>query len=119
MSDEAQRMIATAADIIRKKGWTQFLSRDTHGRHCILGALDQAAVRIIYPNTVFPGESYNEAKRRIAALVAPDVLAQNQLSPGCLSVGYAIADWNDTRGRTVQEVLDVLTAAAAVEGDSE
>lgn len=84
MTAQVAADLRAAADVLRRDGWTQGgLSAD--GRHCAIEALFRATAGV--------GR----------ALVAHDALRSQ--------VGK-VATWNDTPGRTADEVIAALEAAA-------
>lgn len=82
-------ILAEAALHIEARGWCQGELKDAGGRICVLKALNNACRRRS-PHTF--REAISELARRIG---------------GNLD-GSSIADWNDARGRTKEEVLSVL-----------
>lgn len=82
-----------AREALEAKGWTQYSSLNTRGERCALGAIAYATVRGPFQ----PG-LYGDTK---------DVL--------CEAVGIeSIVRWNDTRDRTIDEVIDGFRKAEAL-----
>ena len=85
LSQESRDLLA-AAEYIRAHGWCQFSSygsSDPQSSACIVGALWRVT------------QSHERTKRLTDRLGVPHLIR-----------------WNDTRGRTVDEVLDLLERAA-------
>lgn len=80
-----QKVLLNAAQYIRDHGWCQHVTRDRQGRVCLSGAL--------YRNAEEP--DYTNAAYAVYALIKEN-----------------LAEWNDTPGRTEQEVIAVLEKAA-------
>lgn len=78
---EAQ-MYRAAADILRRDGWCQGDRTDNNGRHCLMGALDEAI-----------GGNANAGRREWPALweVTGDGLVMNFNDHHCRSARDAIA----------------------------
>lgn len=104
-----------AAQLIKTDGWTQGTYHDQDGCHCAAGAIAAATGQHVLgpPVTsidwdILPGstgwyviaDNY-EWDRRMAA--------QHELEH---HVGDSVASWNDTPGRTVEEVLTALELTA-------
>ena len=81
------RDLLAAADYIREHGWCQGVAVDYQGRVCIEGAL----AKIIEYD---PGRRVN-ARMRLG-----------------IPSAFSPSEWNDKRGRKVNEVLDLLENAA-------
>lgn len=85
----------TASDVLLKaasiveQGWCQGTSIDSQGRHCALGAIAAAT-----------------AELGGAALFLPTVAVL------VLHVGGSAVAWNDTPGRTADEVANAMRKAA-------
>lgn len=74
-------VLRNAAQLITAKGWCQGISEDCHGRLCAIGAICRVT------------ESLHQASFVEGILQA------------FLNSGQSVSNWNDTHGRTEQEVL--------------
>lgn len=90
-------IVSSAIEILRTDGWCQRNYHNEHGNYCVYGALECAS-RKLRKNP--PHQSYNHH----------DVLEQIELFLGDL-VGHSMLAFNDARGRTMEEVIDVLHRA--------
>jgi hypothetical protein len=89
--------LRAAADVLRRDGWTQGKFHDAEtGCHCAAGALEVATAADI-------SGRWLDSVRALSA--------QLRITPGPISV-YR---WNDDPGRTADEVLAALEAAAEAE----
>lgn len=97
-----QYILATAADILEADGWCQGVARDQAGRHCALGAIGTAAHK----------DGANLLTREAFELqdAATDMLQAH------LEVDW-VHEWNDKPGRTKDEVVQALRAAAEWRAD--
>jgi len=89
------RLLSTARDLLRTKGWTQLLERDPAGSYCLSGALMEAA-----------GD--DEALYRRALQSVGKRLNVAACSHGGYGCHCAIIGWNDQEGRTRFEVIAKL-----------
>ena len=85
--NEVSKLLNDAADVLVSSGWCQGYYNDDQGRHCLVGALYQAVDQNY--------EIVIEAKERVRCY-----LGLNPFS------------WNDAKGRTQKQVVDVLRSAA-------
>jgi hypothetical protein len=92
MSDQVADVLDDAADLLEREGWIQgdLWRRDSYGGRCALGAICDAALD----------------NRNVRVAAARAVLGGSSTY---------LVDWNDTPGRTKQEVLDAFRAAAKQE----
>ncbi len=90
------RDLLAAADYIREHGWCQGVAVDYEGRVCIEGAL----AKTIRSETIRydPGRLVNAR--------------MGLYGTGMIPSTYSPSEWNDKRGRKVDEVLDLLENAA-------
>lgn len=101
MSDDAAAILAKAADIV-EQGWCQhrlFHAYKGNTTYCAFGAISTAAVGYPSVNGLVGQES---GRRAVAAFLE--------------EIGYpleceSIAQWNDTPGRTAEEVAATLRNA--------
>lgn len=92
MSAQVAADLRAAAEVLRCDGWTQGELTDANGCHCVLGAFYKAGC------LAMPG--------------AADQVFRDHIGVGSL------AAWNDREGRTAEEVIAALEAAAdAAEAD--
>jgi hypothetical protein len=110
----AAEVLAEAADIIERDGWTQHHFHTPDGCHCALGAIGLASgehlnIRVADDGIVdwdlprYGDPGYDAACH--AYTVARDALSAR--------VGIHVPSWNDADGRTQDEVVAELRAAAA------
>ncbi len=90
-----QQTLLEAAHELRTRGWCQGVSEDRYGRVCLFGALSLA----VGGN---PKYIPHDQSHQFEPLM-------NKLT----SVGYSIP-WNDTKGRTKEEVIAALEKVAGV-----
>jgi hypothetical protein len=90
-------VLNAAADLLEEKGWTQKVAEDSQGRHCLVGALDYAARDL--PGAV---KTFDDALEAV-----------QQRLPG----GWVV-NWNDTPGRTAEQVIALLRRVAAEETET-
>jgi hypothetical protein len=94
----AVELLRATALRLEVSGWTQHVGEDRDGRCCLLGALEKEAGDQNAP--------YNEAYH-----------ALNAARGGWGRI--ALTRWNDTRGRTLSEVLELIAKAIVwIEGEA-
>lgn len=86
------KLLLDTADYLEGHGWCQGAAQDSKGRMCVLGAM----------SSVFVGPAYENYSEGVAR-----VLKQTG--------AFEIAGWNDAPGRTQDEVVSMLRAAAIAE----
>lgn len=89
-----QKVLLDAADLLEHHGWIQGSLGCPRTGMCAVGAITHAAYGNVSP---IDYESFNEATRRI-----------NQ------ACGFGVEGWNDTQGRTKEQVINKLKEAADV-----
>lgn len=94
MSAQVAADLRAAADVLRRDGWCQRAWRDGDAR-CVAGALTRA----VMDRTEAEGSNFDRPWQ-----AASDALT--------LQVGQAAMIWNDVNGRTADEVIAALEAAA-------
>lgn len=87
MSDQ---VLLKAAELIEERGWCQFTSEDAEGHICLRQAINIAAM---------PGFYACDAVFRLGRFLGTNLIA---------------AQFNDTPGRTKEEVIAALRAAAEI-----
>jgi hypothetical protein len=97
MSDatRAKRVLVKAEKLLRTKGWCQGVARDQKGRFCSIGAINEG--------------TENDYKA-ITPVMNARVYVEKVIQQSRFRNQHIIA-WNDTRGRTKQQVLKVFRAA--------
>jgi hypothetical protein len=98
MTAQVAQDLRAAADVLRRDGWTQKCFHDETGAHCMVGAVDVA----IDPEWEKAGDWDAEQSERWAK--ARRVLMA--------VVGDQLTEFNDKSGRTADEVIAALEAAA-------
>jgi hypothetical protein len=102
--DNTSRILLRAAELIAERGWAQGGYEMEDGTLCALGAINYAAVGVPYYRRNAAGVAATQQLRRAVAQ--------------CPRWFYASIDqWNDDPGRTAEEVIDTLIAAAYWEND--
>jgi hypothetical protein len=100
--DPIQRLLLKAAEIVEQRGWCQRSFENLDGQVCALGAINLAHHDCSgWGSRVFSGAdlAVNAACR-----------ASQYVGRG---IGYfTLANWNDTNGRTKEEVIAALRGAA-------
>ena len=95
--DEWRDSFLKAAELLEQKGWCQGTACNAAGEHCLLGAIWYARYGHDAPHGPVPSKyKWGEVFDRVAPYTARHP-----------------ADWNDTPGRTKEEVIAALRAAAA------
>lgn len=96
-----------AADLLQKDGWIQEDYISSHGR-CTLGAIFQMQ----------DDARIGEAMRDSDGIAAEAFLSKYLLDAGAVKhpifTGTHIPSWNDEPGRTGEEVVETLRAAAVI-----
>jgi len=109
MSVTNREICLKAAQRLREVGWQQGDFGDKGGPHCMIGACqwavgwyDNDIPAIIYPAHDAANDPAHDANDA----------AHNAASTAVYNVARSLraADWNDTPGRTVEEVIAVLEA---------
>lgn len=83
-----------AAQLLKEEGWTQHAFLDAHGRMCVTGAINRAA----NGGALYVGAEDNVGSAAWRALAD--------------KLGCRVTDWNDTPGRTAEEVISTLESLA-------
>ena len=98
----AARLLSIARDLLRDKGWTQLYPRAANGSYCLSGALREAA-----------GNDRNLYRAALRS-IGPRLNVA-----GCEHGGFdchcAVIGWNDTEGRTREQVINKLDEAISAE----
>lgn len=97
-----KQILLDAAERLETHGWTQGVSQDKDGRCCAVGAISA----VIYKNyDNFLG--YTTNPKHHTAII------QEVFKPIHAILGeYMIIPWNDTPGRTADEVIAMIRKAA-------
>lgn len=100
---EIKKTLLCAVDLLEQKGWTQgAFAQDVEG--CIVSPMDPRAVCFCTLGAI---SKCGDDNYRAAAVTVSKWLRQNYAGVN------GIVDWNDARGRTKEEVVAALRAAAA------
>lgn len=91
LASEAGRVVRRAAKFIEKYGWIQYSSGSREQGFCITGALYASVPQLYRENLVTP-----------AFLEFNNWLSEVEGKP------FSVPGWNDTTGRTKEEVLTYL-----------
>lgn len=130
-------ILNAAADLIEEKGWLQKHLRDAEGRVCMVGALAEVSKPRYELTYEYPPMSFLElmGKEEMSLSMALNTVVHCRLvdyeregqaaqyflwnwlqrNEGALSItayGAGIPAWNDTPGRTKEEVVKCLRRAA-------
>lgn len=115
-----QALLARAADIIGERGWAQGDYINEAGCVCAVGAIRAAAAEqagldnfldVLDGDAVLP-VGLSDAARR-AELLAGDRLVANDDGSHVGGILFGgLVGWNDAEGRTADEVVTILRAAA-------
>jgi hypothetical protein len=92
---QARAILARAADLIESEGWTQGESVDRMGRMCALGAIGASRNTLDFNSPVDLFWATRRAKQMLRRALT-----------------VSIAEWNDTLGRTKEEVVAKLREVA-------
>lgn len=87
MSAQVAQDLRAAAEVLERDGWTQDESISDSGQHCAIGAIVEAVDK-------------DMSRENPAYYTFRDYL------------GQSVSRWNDRKGRTADEVIDALRAAA-------
>ncbi|AEV52024.1 hypothetical protein [Rhodococcus phage REQ1] len=115
-TDETGRILREAADLIETKGWARFLFASTHGEHCALGAIREAA-----DGSIFETDKSRAATARLAQTLR-DRGVEGDPERDYSWLGDSayreesenfdlVTDWNDADDRTAAEVIQALREA--------
>jgi hypothetical protein len=99
--DEATLILCTARDLIIEDGWCQGMYSSWAGARCAVGA-----IRFSIGNLEGKAKVLDKAIKRLASTLPVDYRAQQAFSD-------AIVNWNDTKGRTKQQVINQFNKAIA------
>ena len=100
--DEASRLLLKAAALLEEHGWCQH-ERSNAGRHCVLGALDEAAGG---------DRNWGHKDERAPWWGAVQRLVSAVGATHPIGINWAAANWNNQPGRTKEEVIAKLRAVA-------
>lgn len=89
-AEEVRDVCELAAKVLERDGWTQGISTDSRGRHCLVGAIHVALQELGY---------HTWASSVVRHLTG--------VPPVMMTTRYWTL-WNDQPTRTAQEVIDVL-----------
>lgn len=111
MSRQNAEILAKAADVLDRDGWSKYTMHTPPGRHCVVGAIGVASgyhriLRVSRLLTVEP--------RRVAAHTEARQAFQDFLGVGEGNV----PPWNDNPHRTQGEVVEALRLCAEKEAAS-
>ena len=95
----AEEVLAKAADIV-EQGWCQHQLEDSHGNHCALGALIKASEAEVNSLACLSDPAYLGAYRAALRELGGDDWRKVDL-----------VSWNNTPGRTPEEVSSTLRNA--------
>lgn len=102
-----------AADIIERQGWEQWGGMEPgEGPKCLMGAIGQVIdakvmdLRPMFDKTCY---SYAQVERHPAHAAVVEHIGEEHTSP------WGAHQWNDIEGRTAEDVIGVLRAAAVIE----
>lgn len=102
-----ETIYSKAADVIRKRGWTQGNYVDEHGHVCLVGAISYA----------LEGHPNNEKLDHVAFMrscEAEDAI-KHHLQTSWGELCPLVADWNDDPARSKEDVLLLLKELDAKE----
>jgi Tfp pilus assembly protein PilZ len=98
----AARLLSIARDLLREKGWTQLYPKDSKGSYCLTGALREAAGS--------DRHLYRAALRSVGSRLNVEGCGMGGFDCHCAVIG-----WNDTEGRTRQQVIAKLDEVISAE----
>jgi hypothetical protein len=103
MSAQVAADLRAAAEVLRRDGWMQDDNGSCDGPKCLAGAVNYVVTGALSVDE-FPEEDEEQEARADAAMrVVADLVGENYVF---------IARWNDAPGRTADEVIAALEAAA-------
>lgn len=85
----SKRMVKKAIQILEEDGWCKHRLHNSKGQHCVVGAIEEAKVRLAATDEEFFRTTHDLRLR-----------LDNKW--------HGIDHWNDTRRRTYQQVIDKL-----------
>jgi hypothetical protein len=95
------QILRAAKDVILTRGWTRGDWDNERGEVCVMGAVNVATVGCA----------------RASRFAESDMLSARcetwSLLQRLLPSGFGISDWNDSRGRTPEDILDLFDRAIA------
>jgi hypothetical protein len=95
--------LRAAADVLERDGWTQGVYVANDGCRCALGAI----LGVVDPEADTPSW-FADAEQQQRFTFAADALIKAM----DFNLGLYLVDWNDDPGRTADEVIAALRAAA-------
>lgn len=104
MTAQVAADLRAAADVLERDGWTQEGYVGPSGSRCIVGVVTKVL-----------GGDDGEKSVPLAnkgRMVAARRMIAEQLDDACTDYWYDVIDWNDAEGRTAEEVIATLRAAA-------
>lgn len=107
----AKEFLLEAANVLETSGWVQGKYKSEEGAHCAVGALNEV-FRQKLGGGIYRASREDDPKYMVFNKVYNK--AYDQLSE-CVG-DYSITSWNDTFGRTAEEVISAMRACA--NGDS-
>jgi len=93
-----KNLLTKAAKLLQTKGWCQFTSKNNRGQFCAAGALHHAGNMSLLPTIV------------IARVLLQDAIRLRHYHETHLTA------WNDQKGRTKAQVLQVFRTAIKLAG---
>lgn len=115
MNHTTSEVLDLAADLIQERGWTTVRDSDPWGIEggplCLEGAVFAAVGLNV---NALPLESQGIAERCPAFAAVHEYLSEGDYYPSPHAM-WRPYTYNDTKGRTAEDVIAVLRAAAAVE----
>lgn len=100
MTKDEQMVLAAlegAQEVLREYGWHQMSYGDVRRGFCLMGAIDQAAMKNKVPNL--------SRTSMTAFSEVQEVLGIDPDDPDCR---ISVSSWNDEKGRTKQQVQGLL-----------
>ena len=98
MTAQVAADLRAAAEVLRRDGWCQSRSHASTGEHCAAGAIEAA----VDPN--WQTSSGWEAEQNVRFGAALNAVQRR--------IDLVLTGWNDAPGRTADEVIAALEAAA-------
>lgn len=114
MTAQVAADLRAAAEVLKRDGWTQGAYHSDDGCHCALGAI----ARVISARSDRPNPDRWKPWADSSVRLRLDALALANHLGDPVFPRLAVTDWNDAPGRTADEVIAALEAAAdAAEAD--
>ena len=95
-----KRVLQNAIVLLETAGWCQHVGKDKDGQYCAVGAINHVLRRATKPM-----DKYDDARDTVQTAIRAHKFRQS-----------GVVSWNDTKGRTKAQVLNVFRTAIQLAG---